>query len=203
MALLVVVMGVSGAGKSTIGSHLATKLGWKFYDADDYHPTENRKKMAQGIPLNDEDRIPWLCKLHDILMREESDEQSVILACSALKKMHRCLLVSGIDALYSKSDQLKEEGNSATRKILFIHLDGSMELITSRLEKRKGHFMAIELLQSQFDTLEPPAVPENFITVNVEESVAEIVSEIEKSLHLGLAYTNPLLQRGDVNEPSQ
>nr|XP_005296867.1 probable gluconokinase isoform X2 [Chrysemys picta bellii] len=160
--VLLVVMGVSGSGKSTVGSHLAAKLGWKFYDADDYHPTENTKKMAQGIPLNDQDRIPWLCKLHDILMREESAGQSVILACSALKKMYRRILVSGEDAVYSKSDQL----DSATGKVLFIHLDGSMELIASRLEKRRGHFMAPELLQSQFDTLEPPSAPENFITLN-------------------------------------
>ncbi|XP_067425421.1 probable gluconokinase isoform X1 [Emydura macquarii macquarii] len=182
--VLLVAMGVSGSGKSTVGSHLATKLGWKFYDADDYHPVENTKKMAQGIPLNDQDRIPWLCKLHDMLMREESAGQSVILACSALKKMYRRILVSGGDAVYSKSDQLEEQGDSATGKILFIHLDGSMELIASRLKKRKGHFMSPELLQSQFDTLEPPSAPENFITVSLEKSVSEIVSEIEKSLHL-------------------
>ncbi|XP_005296866.2 probable gluconokinase isoform X1 [Trachemys scripta elegans] len=183
--VLLVVMGVSGSGKSTVGSHLAAKLGWKFYDADDYHPTENTKKMAQGIPLNDQDRIPWLCKLHDILMREESAGQSVILACSALKKMYRRILVSGGDAVYSKSDQL----DSATGKVLFIHLDGSMELIASRLEKRRGHFMAPELLQSQFDTLEPPSAPENFITVSLEKSVSEIVSEIEKSLHLEKCFS--------------
>ncbi|KAM9138591.1 putative gluconokinase [Pangshura tecta] len=185
MVLLLVVMGVSGSGKSTVGSHLATKLGWKFYDADDYHPTENTKKMAQGIPLNDQDRIPWLCKLHDILMREESPGQSVILACSALKKMYRRILVSGRDAVYSKSDQ----PDSSTQKVLFIHLDGSMELIASRLEKRRGHFMAPELLQSQFDTLEPPSAPENFITVSLEKSVSEIVSEIEKSLHLDKCFS--------------
>ncbi|KAG6932325.1 IDNK, gluconokinase, partial [Chelydra serpentina] len=187
--VLLVVMGVSGSGKSTVGSHLATKLGWKFYDADDYHPTENTKKMAQGIPLNDQDRIPWLCKLHDILMREESAGQSVILACSALRKMYRRILVSGGDAVYSKSDQLEEQGDSATGKVLFILLDGSMELIASRLEKRRGHFMAPELLQSQFDTLEPPSAPENFITVSLEKSVSEIVSEIEKSLHLEKCFS--------------
>uniref|UniRef100_A0A8C8SFV5 Gluconokinase n=1 Tax=Pelusios castaneus TaxID=367368 RepID=A0A8C8SFV5_9SAUR len=182
--VLLVVMGVSGSGKSTVGSHLAAKLGWKFYDADDYHPEENTKKMAQGIPLNDQDRIPWLCKLHDILMREESAGQSVILACSALKKMYRHILVSGRDAVYSKSDHLEEQGDPATRKILFIHLDGPMELIASRLTERKGHFMSPELLQSQFHTLEAPSAPENFITESLEKSVSEIVSEIQKSIHL-------------------
>lgn len=117
------------------------------------------------------------------LNREESAGQSVILACSALKKMYRRILVSGGDAVYSKSDQLEEQGDSATGKLLFIHLDGSMELIASRLKKRTGHFMSPELLQSQFDTLEPPSAPENFITVSLEKSVSEIVSEIEKSLH--------------------
>ncbi|XP_006135922.1 putative gluconokinase isoform X1 [Pelodiscus sinensis] len=182
--VLLAVMGVSGSGKSTVGSHLATKLGWKFYDADDYHPTENIQKMAQGIPLNDQDRIPWLWKLHNILMREELAGQSVILACSALKKMYRRILVSGRDAVNSQSDHLEEQGDSATGKVLFIYLDGPMELIASRLEKRRGHFMARELLQSQFETLEPPSAPENFITVSLEKSVSEIVSEIENSLQL-------------------
>ncbi|KAM3847650.1 putative gluconokinase isoform 1-T1 [Vipera latastei] len=179
--VLVVVMGVSGSGKSTVGSLLADKLSWKFYEGDDYHPEENRKKMAEGIPLTDQDRIPWLCHLHDILMRAHASGQNVILACSALKKLYRCILEKGEAGCQSLNNQ-QEEKESTPRKILFVHLAGPIELIASRLEKRRGHFMPPSLLQSQFDTLEPPRVPENFITVNLEKSVSEIVSDLERHL---------------------
>ncbi|XP_038026403.1 probable gluconokinase [Anas acuta] len=181
--VLVVVMGVSGSGKTTVGSRLAAKLGWKFYDADDYHSSENKKKMASGIPLNDEDRIPWLCTLHDILRREESSRQDAVLACSALKKMYRCVLVSGVSAI--ESNQPEKPGENVALKILFVHLDGPIELIARRLEKRRGHFMPLELLKSQFDTLEPPKAPENFITVSLEKSLPEIMMEIEKAIFSG------------------
>ncbi|XP_062455866.1 probable gluconokinase isoform X1 [Rhea pennata] len=178
--VLVVVMGVSGSGKTTVGSRLAAKLGWKFYDADDYHPPENKKKMAEGVPLNDEDRIPWLCALHDVLRREESARQDAVLACSALKKIYRCILVSGASAL--ESNQPEKPGENTVLKILFVHLDGPIDLIARRLEKRRGHFMPPELLKSQFDTLEPPRAPENFITISVEKSLPEIVLEIENAI---------------------
>ncbi|NXW45826.1 GNTK gluconokinase, partial [Nyctiprogne leucopyga] len=173
----VVVMGVSGAGKTTVGSRLAAKLGWKFYDADDYHSPENKKKMADGIPLNDEDRIPWLCALHDILRRAESSRQDAILACSALKKTYRHILVSGASAIESNQTEQPEE--KAALNILFVHLDGPIDIIAGRLEKRRGHFMPPELLKSQLDTLEPPRAPENFVTVSIEKSLPEIVLEIE------------------------
>ncbi|KAJ7335574.1 hypothetical protein JRQ81_013515 [Phrynocephalus forsythii] len=175
LLLQVVVMGVSGSGKSTVGSHLAEKLGWKFYDADDYHPKENRKKMAEGIPLNDQDRIPWLCCLHDILRRDQESGHNAVLACSALKKMYRHIL----ETRESVTPQ-PDEGSSAPLKILFIHLDGPVDLIAKRLQKRKGHFMPASLLQSQFDTLEPPSPPENFLTVSLEKPVSEIVAETEE-----------------------
>ncbi|NXJ25186.1 GNTK gluconokinase, partial [Dicrurus megarhynchus] len=158
-------------------------LGWKFYDADDYHPLENRKKMAEGIPLNDEDRIPWLCVLHDILRREDASGQDAILACSALKKMYRHVLISGASAI--ESNQPGQPGENLALKILFVHLDGPMDITASRLEKRRGHFMPPELLKSQFDTLEPPSAPENFITVSLEKSLPEIVLEIESAILLG------------------
>ncbi|XP_054842830.1 probable gluconokinase isoform X2 [Eublepharis macularius] len=163
---------------STVGSHLADKLGWKFYDGDDYHPEENRKKMEKGIPLNDQDRIPWLCHLHDILMREHASGQNTILACSALKKRYRCILENGEAGTNCQNSSGREE--PASQKILFIHLDGPMELIAHRLEKRRGHFMPPELLKSQFDALEAPSAPENFITVSLEKPVSEIVSIIEE-----------------------
>ncbi|XP_074022782.1 probable gluconokinase [Numenius arquata] len=181
--VLVVVMGVSGSGKTTVGSRLAAKLGWKFYDADDYHSPENKKKMAEGIPLNDEDRIPWLCALHDILRREDSSLQDAILACSALKKMYRRVLVSGASGI--ESNQPEQPGENAALKILFVHLDGPIDIIAGRLEKRRGHFMPPELLKSQFDTLEPPSTPENFITVSLEKSLPVIVLEIENGIFQG------------------
>ncbi|NXI51061.1 GNTK gluconokinase, partial [Chloroceryle aenea] len=158
-------------------------LQWKFYDADDYHSTGNKKKMAEGIPLNDEDRIPWLCALHDILRREDSSRQNAVLACSALKKMYRNILVSGASAI--KSNQTEQPGENAALQILFVHLDGSVDTIAGRLEKRSGHFMPPKLLKSQFDTLEPPSAPENFITVSVEKSLPEIVLEIEHTIFQG------------------
>ncbi|KFQ96149.1 putative gluconokinase, partial [Nipponia nippon] len=158
-------------------------LGWKFYDADDYHSPENKRKMAEGIPLNDEDRIPWLCALHDILRREDSSKQNAILACSALKKMYRRILVSGTSAI--ESNQPEQPGEKAALKILFVHVDGPIDVIAARLEKRRGHFMPPELLKSQFDTLEPPSAPENFITVSLEKSLPEIVLEIERAVFQG------------------
>ncbi|NXH14860.1 GNTK gluconokinase, partial [Bucco capensis] len=183
LAMQLVVMGVSGSGKSTVGSRLAAKLGWKFYDADDYHSPENKEKMAEGIPLNDEDRIPWLYALHNILRREESYGQHSILACSALKKMYRRVLVSGASAL--ESDQLVQPGENAALQILFVHLDGPVDIIAGRLEKRRGHFMPPELLKSQLGTLEPPSAPENFITVSLEASLPEILLKIESAIFQG------------------
>ncbi|XP_001379254.2 probable gluconokinase [Monodelphis domestica] len=168
----VLVMGVSGSGKSTVGSLLATELGWKFYDADDYHPEENRKKMGKGIPLNDQDRIPWLFNLHDILLRNVSSGQSVVLACSALKKMYRNILRRGESAATQKYD---EPGEKEELKLLVVYLNGPSEVISGRLAKRKGHFMPPELLQSQFDTLEPPSAPENFLSLSVDRSVSEMI----------------------------
>ncbi|NXA25964.1 GNTK gluconokinase, partial [Ibidorhyncha struthersii] len=158
-------------------------LGWKFYDADDYHSPENKKKMAEGIPLNDEDRIPWLCALHDTLRREDSSGQNAILACSALKKMYRRVLVSGASAI--ESNQPEQPGENTALKVLFVHLDGPINVIAGRLKKRKRHFMPPELLKSQFDTLEPPSAPENFITVSLEKSLPEIVLEIESAIFQG------------------
>lgn len=115
--------------------------------------------------------------------REESSSQDAVLACSALKKMYRRVLVSGVSAI--ESNQPEKPGENVALKILFVHLDGPIELIARRLEKRRGHFMPLELLKSQFDTLEPPKAPENFITVSLEKSLPEIVMEIEKAIFSG------------------
>ncbi|XP_006145524.1 probable gluconokinase isoform X2 [Tupaia chinensis] len=176
------VMGVSGSGKSTVGARLASELGWKFYDADDYHPEENRTKMGKGIPLNDQDRIPWLCKLHDILLRDVASGQCVVLACSALKKMYRDILLRGKEGAAWKCDESGKEEEPAEVRLLVVHLSGSFEVISGRLLKRKGHFMPPELLQSQFETLEPPAAPENFIQISVEKNLSEIIATIMETL---------------------
>ncbi|XP_075684604.1 putative gluconokinase [Rhinoderma darwinii] len=179
--MILVVMGVSGSGKTEVGSLLADQLGCKFYDADDYHPVENKKKMSQGIPLNDQDRYPWLCLLHELIKREKTCGQHVVLACSALKKAYRKILTTGKNSLFPENRNEHNEDDISSHT-LFIYLQGSMELISERMQKRRGHFMPLTLLQSQFDTLEPPADPEHFMAVNVEKDISDIVSEVKAEL---------------------
>ncbi|XP_020387273.2 probable gluconokinase isoform X1 [Rhincodon typus] len=182
--MIVILMGVSGSGKTAVGSRLANKLGWKFCDADDYHPKENKEKMMNGIPLDDEDRIPWLCTLREILMREKSFGENMILACSSLKRMYRRILTGEQSAVNTTVKQDQEQSQLGySKNILFVYLHGPIELITKRLDSRKGHFMSPSLLQSQFDTLEPPEGTENFINISIENSISDIVTEIER--HLG------------------
>lgn len=179
---VLLVMGVSGSGKSTVGALLASKLGWKFYDADDYHSEENRIKMGKGVPLNDQDRIPWLCSLHDILLRDVASGQPVVLACSALKKMYRDILIRGGSDVPPRSDESAKEEPLAGGKLLVVYLCGSFELIYGRLLQRKGHFMPPELLQSQFSILEPPSAPENFIQISVDKGLPEIAAAVMEAL---------------------
>ncbi|XP_005355340.1 probable gluconokinase isoform X2 [Microtus ochrogaster] len=178
---VLLVMGVSGSGKSTVGTLLASKLGWKFYDADDYHSEENRMKMGRGVPLSDQDRIPWLCSLHDILVRDVALGQHVILACSALKRKYRDILIQGRRDGPLKSDGSAEE-RLAGQQLLVVYLSGSFEIISRRLSQRKGHFMPPELLQSQFSILEPPSAPEHFIQVSVDQSLSEIADAVLEAL---------------------
>ncbi|XP_041043008.1 probable gluconokinase isoform X1 [Carcharodon carcharias] len=169
--------------RTTVGSCLANKLGWNFYDADDYHSKENKEKMVKGIPLDDQDRIPWLCTLQEIIMREKSFGVNMILACSSLKRIYRRLLTDVQSTVNTDSKQNQERSQlGCNKEILFVYLHGSIELITKRLESRKGHYMSPSLLQSQFDTLEPPEGTENFIDINIEKNIPEIVAEIEKNL---------------------
>ncbi len=153
-------MGVSGTGKTTIGKLLSEKLKYPFFDGDDYHPEENVKKMKAGTPLNDDDRKGWLIRLNQLAL--EHKKSGAVIACSALRKNYRGLLRAGM-------------GN----KIKFIFLKGSFELIKSRLENREGHFMPLVLLQSQFDTLEPPS---KALSVSVEDRPSEIVEDIVRQL---------------------
>lgn len=157
---VIVVMGVSGSGKTEIGKLLSEKLSRPFFDGDDFHPEANVKKMSSGLPLNDEDRKEWLIALNKLAIEHRHD--GAVIACSALKKNYRSLLRAGM-------------GNCMD----FVYLDGSFELIKSRLEQRKGHFMPMNLLQSQFDALEPPS---KAIKVSIKESPAKIVKQIMKQL---------------------
>ena len=155
--MIVVVMGVSGVGKSTIGRLVAERLGWRFIDADDHHPAANVAKMAAGTPLEDADRWPWLDALNQLLRKEKS----AVLACSALKESYRKRLLAGI----------------AETRIVF--LDGSKALIASRLAARKHRYMPASLLDSQFAALEPPA---DAIRVDVAQPVEASVAAILGSL---------------------
>lgn len=161
MKNLIIVAGVSGSGKTTIGKLLAEKLNLPFKDADDYHPQANKDKMAAGYPLNDEDRKPWLEILADH-MKQWSREDGAVLACSALKESYRKLL--------SKQDDPQ-----------WVFLDGSYELLKSRLSNRKGHFFKSNLLQSQLDTFEKA---DYGIHVSIEPSPSEIVSNIINRLKM-------------------
>ena len=154
-------MGVSGSGKTTIGRKLAESINIPFYDADDYHPEANVVKMTTGLPLNDEDRLPWLKNLKEHL-KEWKGKGGAILACSALKKSYREIL------------------NSSDDDIFWIYLEGSKSLISNRMKARKGHYMPSTLLDSQFATLETPS---EALKINIEKTPTEIVNYIQSHLH--------------------
>jgi len=159
MTHAIVVMGVSGCGKTTVGRALAETLNCKFYDADDFHPPENITKMSSGIPLNDKDRQPWLENLRDLIAEHIKQGRGLVLACSALKKRYRNLL---------------REGNTGLQ---FVYLQGDFELILQRMMAREGHYMQADMLQSQFDVLEPPSAQEA-INIRIDQSLSDIVQHI-------------------------
>jgi gluconokinase len=162
-----VVMGVSGSGKSTIADKLAERLGWTFEDGDRFHPASNVAKMSAGQPLTDEDRSPWLQAIADEIDRVCEAGERAVIACSALKRAYREILVHG------RND------------VRIVFLKGTQELIAGRLAARKGHFMPPGLLDSQFGTLEPPGANENPVTVSIDASVEAIVDDIVRQLKLG------------------
>jgi gluconokinase len=145
---LVVIMGVAGAGKTTVSKLVASQLGCKFIDADDFHPKENVAKMAKGIPLTDEDRDPWLQELQQFTLA--CVDEFLILACSSLKKSYRDVLSGDRDSISSK------DTHKSHYTTCFVYLDGSFDTIYKRLEQRSSHYMKPQMLKSQFETLEIP-----------------------------------------------
>ncbi len=155
-------MGPAGSGKTTIGELLAGQLGWEFADGDNFHSPANIEKMAHGVPLDDNDRIPWLNSIREAMEQWNAQRRSVVLACSALKKSYRerLQIISGVKLVYLK---------------------GTYDLLLERLHSRRGHYATEQLLASQFADLEEP---EDAITVDVAHSLEEIVAEIRKQLAL-------------------
>src|ERR1700692_394410 len=166
MPCVLVVMGVSGSGKSTIGDQLARRLGWSYEDGDKFHPASNVAKMSAGQPLTDEDRWPWLQAIANEIDRICEAGEHAVIACSALKRPYRDILVHG------------------RHDVRIIYLEGTQDLIASRLALRKGHFMPPGLLASQFGTLEPPDASENPVTVSIDAPIETIVDDIVRQLGL-------------------
>ena len=163
--MIVIIFGVSGAGKTTVGKLLAREVGWRFIEADDFHPPANIEKMHAGHPLTDQDRWPWLERLREQIERSLAAGESAVLACSALKRAYR-------DRLHVNDD------------VNFVFLRGDYAFVEKQLRNRHGHFMNPELLQSQFDDLEEPAPDEHVLTIGLGHTSEEIVDKIKAKLHL-------------------
>src|SRR5438034_8712458 len=161
--MVVIIFGVSGAGKTTLGKLLAQKTGWRFYEADDFHSPANTDKMRRGVPLTDEDRQPWLGRLRELIERCLAAGENAVLACSALKKAYR--------------DRLR-----VSEEVKFVFLRGNRERISEQLQHRRGHFMNPALLESQFEDLEEPRSSEQVLTVDLGGSPRDLVQLIKKKL---------------------
>jgi gluconokinase len=160
--MVIVVMGTTGAGKSTVGKLLAARLDWAFLDADDFHPSANIEKMKHGIPLTDADRLPWLANTHAELLRLRQAKQDVVLACSALKQSYRDQLSAGLD-------------------FRVVYLRGTYEQMRRHIEARHGHFAGEAILAGQFADLEEPS---DALVLDVSHSPEQLVAEAVRLLHL-------------------
>jgi gluconokinase len=161
--MVVIIFGVSGAGKSVIGHLLAQEQGWRFYDADDFHPPANIDKMRQAIPLTDEDRQPWLTSLRELIQRSLAAKEDAVLACSALKEKYRRYL-------------------RVNAEVKLVYLRGDYALIEQQLRQRGGHFMDPKLLRSQFADLEEPQPAEGAMVIELGRNPRELVLEIKTKL---------------------
>ncbi|RJT44370.1 gluconokinase [Rahnella woolbedingensis] len=162
----IILMGVSGSGKSTVGAALARELNAKFIDGDDLHPRANIQKMASGTPLNDDDRAPWLLRLNDAAYSLRHKNETGIIVCSALKRRYR--------------DALRKDNEG----MVFIYMKGSFDVIADRLKARAGHFMPTDLLRSQFDALEEPGEDEpDVLRVNIDHKFEGVVDRCVAALN--------------------
>lgn len=164
--MIIVIFGVSGAGKTTVGKMLAEQIGWRFLEADDFHPAANIEKMRKGHPLTDEDRWPWLDCLRKQIEQVLSAGENAVLACSALKRAYRDRL--------RVSDEVK-----------FVFLRGDYALVEKQLRSRHGHFLNPALLRSQFADLEEAGPDEDALTIKLGRTSEELVKEIKIKLHVG------------------
>ncbi len=160
MAQAIIVMGVSGSGKTTIGRMLARELDWEFFDGDDFHPPTNLEKMSKGIPLTDEDRVEWLNHLRELIQNPLKEGSSLVLACSALKERYR-------------------EKLAANDKVRFVYLRGTYDQVETRMKRRKDHYMPVQLLQSQFEALEEPR---DAVTIEITQSPEEVIRLIRRGI---------------------
>jgi carbohydrate kinase (thermoresistant glucokinase family) len=163
--MVIVVMGTTGAGKTTVGELLAERLGWTFADADDFHPQSNVEKMKAGMPLDDADRAPWLQSLREAISAWLDRGENIVLACSALRRAYREVLRPGPE-------------------VTFVYLKGSYEVIEKRVLARRDHFAKADLLKSQFETLEEPSPDEPAISVDVDQRPEAVVQDAIRMLEL-------------------
>jgi gluconokinase len=163
--VIIIIFGVSGAGKTTVGELLARELGWHFYEADDFHSPANIEKMRRGVSLTDDDRWPWLENLRELIKRSVAKDEDAVLACSALKRVYR-----------------KHLRVSAQVKLVFLR--GDYALVAEQLRHRRGHFMNPTLLRSQFTDLEEPKPEEAVLTIELGRPPHELVEEIKTNLNL-------------------
>jgi gluconokinase len=160
-SMLLILMGVSGSGKTTIGKRLAEELHGQFVDADQFHSLESIQKMSQGIPLTDGDRLPWLNALHDFIQKQLNTKRDTVLACSALKSSYRQIL------------------QAEDQSIQWVYLKGTTDLLQQRIQARQGHYMSPQLLTSQLESLEEP---EGAIVIDIAQSPEAIIQDIKAQI---------------------
>jgi gluconokinase len=178
--MIVVIMGAAGSGKTTVGQRLAAALGWPFFDGDDFHPPASVAKMASGVPLDDDDREPWLARLRELIDEHASAGASAVIACSALRRRYRERLLAGCS------------------EARLVYLEADAALLAQRLAARAGHFFPAALLESQLAALEPP---EDAIAIHAGQPVADIVSAVIEALGEALGEASGQAARKPPGRP--